>query len=239
MTDTICLLSGGMDSTTALALALATMAHNPHQVLALSFNYGQRHRDRELAAAFRIAEHYKVEHKVIDLRSITPLLGGSALTDSSISVPDGHYEEESMRITVVPNRNAIMLSIAFGIARARQSRWVYAGMHAGDHAIYPDCRIEFMKAFQLCMDHVNVDLSLPQQYPLLITPFIKVSKTEIVRKGMDMDVPYEYTYSCYKGEALHCGTCGTCVERKEAFALAGVQDPTMYYLTPTSTGVYS
>jgi 7-cyano-7-deazaguanine synthase len=132
-----------------------------------------------------------------------------------------------MRITVVPNRNAIMLSVAFGIARAEGATRVYAGMHAGDHAIYPDCRAEFVEAFATAMYLANDDLD-PDKQPALIAPFISMTKADIAREGSSLNVPYNLTWSCYKGGNLHCGTCGTCVERKEAFELANVQDPTMY-----------
>jgi 7-cyano-7-deazaguanine synthase len=120
-----------------------------------------------------------------------------------------------------------MLSVAFGIARAEGATRVYAGMHAGDHAIYPDCRAGFVEAFSNAMFLANDDLD-PHKRPVLIAPFISMTKADIVREGIDLNVPYNLTWSCYKGGNLHCGTCGTCVERKEAFELANVQDPTMY-----------
>ena len=225
MVKAVCLLSGGMDSTTALAVALVDNA--PEDVLGLSFNYGQRHREQELGSAADIAIFYDIHHEIVNLQSLTGLLGGSSLTDNSIAVPYGHYTAETMKITVVPNRNAIMLAIAFGVARAAQARAVYIGAHAGDHAIYPDCRSAFMQAFQECMDRANDDL-VENTRPILHTPFINRSKGEIVTIGTAIDVPYHLTYSCYEGERLHCGQCGTCVERREAFELAGVLDPTDY-----------
>lgn len=250
----VVLLSGGMDSTTSLAVALGEPKKGfsgkialettfngwgSGEVLGLSFDYGQRHRSAELQAARLVAKHYSIDHEVVDLTSLTKLLGGSSLTDLSIAVPDGHYAAETMRVTVVPNRNAIMLSIAFGVARAAGATQVYAGMHAGDHAIYPDCRPGFIHLFQETMDAANADifqdpLAGPSQVPQLVTPFIQVSKQDIVTAGHLMHVPYELTYSCYKGEPFHCGTCGTCTERKEAFQLAGVKDPTQYALDLTS-----
>jgi 7-cyano-7-deazaguanine synthase len=224
--DCVNLLSGGIDSTTALAVAVK--AFTPGTVLALSFNYGQRHRDQELQAARDVASYYGVEQREINLSQLRALLGGSALTDLTIPVPDGHYTDETMRITVVPNRNSIMLSIAFGVARAHGATTVMAGMHAGDHAIYPDCRIEFVRAFQTAMDEANSDFGRGRIH--LSTPFLTSSKDQIVETGARIGVPYERTYSCYKGRALHCGTCGTCVERREAFELAHVPDPTRYAL---------
>lgn len=225
----VVLLSGGMDSTTALALAIREDVFSA--VLALSFDYGQRHRTRELAASREIARHFEVERILVDLQSIGELLAGSALTEDGISVPDGHYTDETMKSTVVPNRNSIMLSVAFGIARARGATKVWAGIHAGDHAIYPDCREEYAQSFRTTMLLANIDLPSAQRIQL-VTPFIQMSKQEIVEKGLWSGVPYHLTYSCYKGGQLHCGTCGTCVERKEAFELAKVGDPTQYEFRP-------
>lgn len=221
--DALILNSGGMDSTTAVADTL--QRYDSDRVVTISFDYGQRHKNMELGAAELVAAHFGLQHLVIDLSPLTPLLSGSALTDPTIPVPDGHYEAETMKITVVPNRNSIMLSIAFGIARAAGATEVVAGMHAGDHAIYPDCRASFAEAFNEAMLLANDDITEP---PMLVTPFISMTKAEIVDLGTALQVPYELTYSCYKGEKLHCGTCGTCTERREAFQLAGVTDPTLY-----------
>jgi 7-cyano-7-deazaguanine synthase len=226
----VCLLSGGMDSTTSLAFALRAgkdVGMQPSELLSLSFNYGQRHGERELTAAQEVATHYGVSHSVIDLSSLRHMLAGSALTDRSIAVPDGHYTEEVMRVTVVPNRNAIMLSIAFGIARAAGATEVYAGMHAGDHYIYPDCRESFVDAFQWAMNEANEDI-LATAPITLHTPFISMMKWDIAELGFGLGVPFNLTYSCYNGGRRHCGTCGTCVERREAFEKADVPDPTQY-----------
>jgi len=159
---------------------------------------------------------------LVDLRALGALLPGSALTDPSVEVPEGHYEAESMKATVVPNRNAIMLSIAFGIAAAEGATGVAAGFHAGDHAIYPDCRPMFVDRFA-AMQLASLD------YPIsLYTPFLYKSKADIVKEGTLLRVPFGLTWSCYRGGELHCGKCGTCVERREAFQLAGVDDPTEY-----------
>lgn len=227
MTEAVVLLSGGMDSAATLALAVKRTNLPPKAITALSFNYGQRHRVMELDAAVHLALFYGVKHHVVDLQGLGILLSGSALTDPSVSVPDGHYEAESMRVTVVPNRNAIMLSIAFGVARAASATRVYAGMHAGDHAIYPDCRASFILAYGAAMNEANADLPRELQV-VLTTPFIYKSKTDIVKEGTILKVPFNITYSCYKGGLQHCGTCGTCNERREAFQLAGVKDPTTY-----------
>ena len=155
---------------------------------------------------------------------VTSFLAGSALTDESVTVPDGHYADESMKITVVPNRNAIMLSIACALAVTRDAGAVAFGAHTGDHFIYPDCRPAFVRAYQTMLNLVVEGLASIE----ILTPFLSMTKADIVRLGAALHVPFERTWSCYKGGALHCGTCGTCHERREAFALADVDDPTLY-----------
>lgn len=212
--------SGGMDSTT-----LAGIYHSRgYDLLLLSFNYGQRHGGREISAARSVASFYGARHHVIDLTSLSGLLPGSALTDESVAVPDGHYAEESMRITVVPNRNAIMANIAIGVASAHRADIFALGIHAGDHAVYPDCRPEFFRALIECAARALDGFHLP----VIVAPFIESTKAEIARIGHDIKAPLGLSWSCYKGGAVHCGTCGTCVERREAFELAGVSDPTEY-----------
>lgn len=213
----VILLSGGLDSTVLLYHLLATHA----EVRALSVDYKQRHR-RELEAARAIASHAGVEHRVADLSAVASLLGGSALTTSDIEVPLGHYEAETMKATVVPNRNMILLSLATAWAISTQSDIVAYAAHSGDHAIYPDCRTEFAdamaQAISLCDWHKVT----------LLRPFVEITKADIVRRGMELGAPLAMTWSCYQGKAVHCGECGTCVERREAFELAGVVDPTEY-----------
>lgn len=211
-------LSGGMDSTAALALTL-----NVSDAIGLSFDYGQRHR-KELDAAHQVAEFYGIEHHVVDLRSVGALLGGSALTDPAVTVPEGHYAQDSMRATVVPNRNAIMANIAVAVASAREAWGVVLGVHAGDHAVYPDCRPEFRDALQAC---VNTALE-GFHVPTISTPFVNSTKTFIASHGASLNAPFHLTWSCYNGGEKHCGRCGTCVERYEAFRDAGVADPTEY-----------
>lgn len=211
-------LSGGMDSTTLLAHVL-----QDHDALALSFDYGQRH-VRELDAARAVAAHYGVEHHVIDLTSVGRLLTGSALTDAAVDVPEGHYEAATMKATVVPNRNAIMANIAVGVASSREAEYVALGVHAGDHAVYPDCRPEFVDALR----HLAVTALEGFPTPRIETPFIAWSKTDIARRAGELGVPLEMTWSCYKGGDRHCGRCGTCVERVEAIRDAGMIDPTGY-----------
>lgn len=212
--------SGGMDSTTLAA----HYAREDYRLLLLSFDYGQRHGAAELNAARKVAEHLGAEHHVVDLTSVTPLLSGSALTDPSVDVPDGHYAEESMRATVVPNRNAIMANIAVGAASARGAELVGLGVHAGDHAVYPDCRPEFVDA----LDALAAVALAGFHTPKIATPFVAWSKTEIASYAQRIGAPVHLSWSCYKGGDVHCGTCGTCVERKEAFADALVPDPTEY-----------
>ncbi|MCB1354152.1 MAG: 7-cyano-7-deazaguanine synthase QueC [Rhodobacteraceae bacterium] len=215
---TIVICSGGLDS-----VSLAQMAAADGSLSRLvSFDYGQRHR-KELDFAARAAERLGVPHDIIDMRAIGAALTGSALTDG-IDVPDGHYAEETMRITVVPNRNAIMLTIAFGIAAAKGDTAVATAVHGGDHFIYPDCRPAFTEAFA-AMQAAALDGYAEVR---LLTPFVHRSKADIVTEGARVGTPFAETWSCYKGGAVHCGRCGTCVERREAFDLAGVPDPTVY-----------
>jgi 7-cyano-7-deazaguanine synthase len=215
---TFVVCSGGLDS---VSLAYKTAAE-ANLLGLISFDYGQRHR-KELDYAARAAAALGVPHHVIDIRPIGMHLTGSALTDD-VAVPDGHYAEETMKITVVPNRNAIMLTIAFGLAAAQGAEAVAVAVHGGDHFIYPDCRPGFIDSFQVMQDHAldgyaNVRLQ---------APFVTISKADIVAEGARHGTPFADTWSCYKGGAHHCGRCGTCVERREAFHLAGVADPTVY-----------
>jgi 7-cyano-7-deazaguanine synthase len=218
-------VSGGLDSVT-LAHALAAEGR---ELVCLSFDYGQRHA-KEVAFARAAADRLGAEHHVVDLRSVGALLSGSALTDPSVDVPEGHYTDASMAVTVVPNRNAIMLAVAVGVATARRASAVATAVHAGDHAVYPDCRPAFVAAVEHEARVANEGF-LPDDFRVL-APFIALDKTEIVRRGAALGVPFVETWSCYVGAERHCGRCGTCVERREAFALAGVDDPTAYDVVP-------
>lgn len=216
---TVVVCSGGLDSVTLAHL----VADTRDLTRLVSFDYGQRHA-KELEFAARAATRLGVPHDVIDMRGIGAVLTGSALTQDDVDVPDGHYAEDTMRITVVPNRNAIMLTVAYGIAAAHGDNAVATAVHGGDHFIYPDCRPEFTRAFEVMQNHAldgyaNVSL---------FTPFVDIPKAEIVTIGARHNVPFGDTWSCYKGGVNHCGRCGTCVERREAFAIAGVNDPTTY-----------
>jgi len=213
----VVLLSGGMDST----VLLGHLLRGGTDCRTLSIDYGQRH-VRELDAARLIAAHYGVEHRVADLSSLKPLLAGSALTSDDVPLPHGHYAEESMKATVVPNRNMLMLAIAGAWAISVKADWIAYAAHAGDHAIYPDCRPEFMSAFERA-------LYLADWHKVrLVAPFTDFTKASIALMGVRLGVPLHLTYSCYAGREEHCGKCGTCTERREAFALAQVIDPSTY-----------
>ena len=213
---TILIYSGGLDST----VLLFKLLREGHEVCALGVNYGQRHR-KELDAATAICAKLGVEYRIADLSAIRPLLGGSQ-TDDSVAVPHGHYAAETMKLTVVPNRNMIMLSVAIAWAISTKSESVSYAAHGGDHAIYPDCREEFASA-------LNTAAMLADWHPVNIDrPFVKMSKADIVALGNRLGVPMEMTWSCYEGGEHHCGKCGTCVERREAFQLTGVPDLTTY-----------
>ena len=212
-------LSGGMDSTTLMAY----YADRGHALLAVSVDYGQRH-VREIDSARRVAEHYGAEHLVADLRPVGALLSGSALTDPSVEVPDGHYAWETMKATVVPNRNMIIASVLTGIAVSRKAEIVALGMHSGDHAVYPDCRPAFVEHLAELVLVANEGFGAPR----VEAPFVAISKTDIARLGADLGAPLALSWSCYKGGDRHCGVCGTCYERREAFRDAGVPDPTDY-----------
>ena len=217
MTKTLVVISGGMDSATALYKAM----DETEVIQTLSFDYGQRH-VTELSYAGRMAGKLNLPHAIIDLRSIGQFLKGSALSDETVAVPEGHYAEETMKLTIVPNRNTIMLSQAVGAAIGLGADEVWAGMHAGDHPVYPDCRPEFVNALN---DLIAIATETLVQ---VMTPFISIEKSEIAKIGHELGVPYEETWSCYKGGNVHCGRCSTCVERAEAFHIASVPDPTLY-----------
>jgi 7-cyano-7-deazaguanine synthase len=235
MTELV-VVSGGLDSSTLLAGVIQEYAKD-QDVKAISFNYGQRHRT-ELDYAMLQADWWGVEWEVVDITSITSFLapGGSALVSDS-DVPEGHYGEESMKATVVPNRNMIMASIAAGHAVAIGAKHIWFGVHAGDHFIYPDCRPLFFKALNAtivrgnagfgAIPEVNADASVwPTEF--VMTPFIHWSKNDIAKRAFDYGVRIEDTWSCYKGGDIHCGKCGTCVERLEAIDSTGFKDPTEY-----------
>lgn len=215
---TYLLMSGGVDST---VLAVQLKMIERREVHAVAFDYGQRHQ-RELKAADKIAGVLDIPLTVIHLPFMATFLPGSSQTDEKVEVPEGHYTDETMKLTVVPNRNMVMLALAAAIAIANKAERLAYAAHAGDHAIYPDCRPAFIEALTKALD-------LCDWNPVkLEAPFAQRSKADIVRLGSAIAAPLGLTYSCYKGGRLHCGKCGTCVERREAFEQAGVTDPTSY-----------
>ena len=216
----VVLCSGGMDSVTALYWAA-----REHEVVAVaSFDYGAKHNHRELPLAAEHAAKLGRRHEVIALDFVGRLFA-SDLLQSGGEVPEGHYAAENMKQTVVPFRNAIMLSIACGWAESAGASGLVIAAHTGDHTIYPDCREDFMRAMAEAMrlgTYAGVQL---------LRPFIAMDKAQIAREGARLGVDFARTWSCYKGGERHCGKCGTCVERREAFALAGIADPTVYEST--------
>jgi len=213
----VVLLSGGMDSVAAFYEAMSQ-----HKVVAaISFDYGAKHNHKELPFAAYHCRKFNIEHRVIPLNFVGELFK-SDLLKSGGAIPDGHYEEQTMKSTVVPFRNGIMLSTAAGFAESRDATGLVIAAHAGDHAIYPDCREDFMKAMA---DAIRLGTYAGIK---LLRPFITMTKSDIASRGQALGVDFARTWSCYKGGTLHCGTCGTCVERREAFLVAGVADPTIY-----------
>jgi 7-cyano-7-deazaguanine synthase len=210
---TVVLHSGGLDSSTLLAMT--------PDAIALTVHYGQRHA-REIRSAKIVADHFRVEHVVVDLQEFGKAIAGSALTDSAVDVPEGHYTDESMAVTVVPFRNGVLLSVAAAVAEAKKARAVAYAAHAGDHAIYPDCRPEFADAMDAA---INVGTTGRVH---VVRPLIGWTKQDIAVAAIELGVPVERTWSCYRGGDVHCGRCATCFERREAFFLAGIDDPTTY-----------
>ena len=217
----VVLCSGGMDSVTALHWARAK-----HDVrAALSFHYGSKHNDREIPFAAEHAGKLGVPHRIIPLDFIGQLFA-SDLLQTGGDIPEGHYAAENMKRTVVPFRNGIMLAAAAGFAESAGAEGLVIAAHTGDHTIYPDCREDFMRAMGDAM-RLGTDAGIQ-----LLRPFIAMNKGQIAAEGARLGVDYARTWSCYKGGAVHCGKCGTCVERREAFQQAGLVDPTVYEATP-------
>ena len=220
-TKAVIIASGGIDSSTLLY----KMVNEGFSVYALTFIYGQRHL-KEIKSAEIISQQLGVEHKVVDISSMNQLLQGSALTDSSVDVPEvpetaEHFD--TLKSTIVPNRNAIFLSIAIGYATSIGANHVFFGAHFSDRGVYPDCRKEFVDAFE-----VSERLATDNPNLVIDAPFVDSDKSEIVKLGSELGVPFEQTWTCYKGGELHCGVCSSCRERKRAFIESGVDDPTGY-----------
>ncbi|WP_267128076.1 7-cyano-7-deazaguanine synthase QueC [Thalassotalea sp. HSM 43] len=212
----VVIYSGGMDSFTVLNKAL----RDGKEVYALTFDYGQKH-VKEIAYAANVCKELNIAHKVIDITAINQLLAGSSLTDE-IDIPEGHYEEESMKSTVVPNRNMILLSLAVGYAVSVEASQVYYGAHSGDHAIYPDCRPEFVEKMNDVCQIANY------QAVEIYSPYLKVSKIDILTDGLNMGLDYGKSWTCYNGREKACGKCGACQERLEAFEKNNAIDPLPY-----------
>ena len=216
MTKIIVVYSGGLDSFTLLNEAI----RSGKDVSALSFDYGQKHK-KELHFVEKFCAQDSIDSKIVDVSSLKELFQGSSLTDE-IDIPKGHYEDDSMKSTVVPNRNMILISLALGYAVTKEAEEVWFGAHAGDHAIYPDCRPEFVEKMDAVARIANYS-------PIAVkAPYIAMSKTEILAIGLNMQLDYGLTWTCYEGKELACGSCGACHERLESFAANNVIDPIKY-----------
>lgn len=215
MKDSAIIVSGGLDSITLLYDRADDIA------LAISFDYGQNHGAKELPLARLHCERLGIPHITIPLAFMHQYFK-SSLLEGAAAIPEGNYCDENMKSTVVPFRNGIMLAIATGIAESHELRRVFIANHGGDHTVYPDCRPDFIQAMNAATvagTYVNVRVE---------APYTNITKADIVSRGAALGIDYSLTWSCYKGGECHCGRCGTCEERKEAFALAGVKDPTVY-----------
>lgn len=215
MKDCILILSGGMDSTTML------YEYRDDIALAVSFHYGSNHNDKEIPFARYHCEKLGIKHITIPLAFMKQYFR-SSLLEGSEAIPEGNYDDENMKSTVVPFRNGIMLAIVTGLAETYGLKHVMMANHGGDHTIYPDCRPAFVEAMSAAI------AAGTYEGITLKTPYTNITKGEIARKGKALGIDYTQTWSCYKGGAVHCGKCGTCRERKEALAAAGIEDLTPY-----------
>lgn len=215
MKDTLMVVSGGMDST--------TMLHEfAHRIaLAITFNYGSNHNAREIECARYNCALLGIELIVVDMPFVGELFESSLLSGAD-AIPEGNYDDNNMKSTVVPFRNGIMLSVAAGMAESRGLKHVMMANHGGDHAIYPDCRRGFVDAMSAAIAEGTYD------HITIMAPYTDITKTDIARRGAALGIDYSHTYSCYKGGEKHCGRCGTCTERRQAFADANIPDPTDY-----------
>lgn len=212
----VVILSGGLDSTTLLYDVLS----RGEEALAVTFNYGQRH-DKEIMCARETCSRLSVPHRIVEIGAFGTLVS-SALTRQEIDVPEGSYADDTMKVTVVPNRNMVMLSMAGAYAIEVGAGRIYYGAHSGDHTIYPDCRPPFV-------DAMKAALALCDWHPLILeVPYLFGNKTTILRRGIELGVDYSLTWTCYKGGDKACGRCGSCVERLEAFQELGIRDPLEY-----------
>ncbi len=213
--DSVLIVSGGMDSITML------YEYKERIALGISFDYGSNHNAREIPFAAMHCERLGIKHIVINLGFMHQYFK-SSLLEGAEAIPEGNYDEENMKSTVVPFRNGIMLSIAAGVAESNGLKYVMMANHGGDHTIYPDCRPEFVSAMS--------EATRLGTYPGIevLAPYTGITKSAIARHGKALGIDYAETWSCYKGGEKHCGKCGTCVERKEALAAAGIEDTTEY-----------
>lgn len=217
MKKIVVIYSGGMDSFTVLNKAV----QSGYDVFALSFDYGQKH-DKELICAKKVCNDLKVPLKILDIKTISQLFTSSSLVSNTIDIPDGHYEADNMKSTVVPNRNMILISLAIGYAVDLNAEGVWYGAHSGDHVIYPDCRPEFVEVMDQASKVANFD-------PVYVhAPYLEIDKGGILKDGLEMGLDYSNTWTCYKGQEKACGTCGSCVERLEAFESNDCMDPIKY-----------
>jgi len=217
----VVILSGGLDSST-LAHHLV---HEGYELICVSYNYGQK-QIKELDSARYIARELNAVHHIVDLTFMQNFLQSSSLVNQDLNNPKEEYSRENMLVTVVPNRNTMMLSLAWTVACANNASLLAFGPHKGDNYVYADCRPDYFNAMNLALrlgtiDSRNEELSL-------VAPFLHLTKVDIVRLGHDLGVPFAHTWSCYDGLELHCGTCGTCRQRKDAFITAKINDPTKY-----------
>lgn len=214
---TIIVFSGGLDSTTLMYHVRSMGA----DVKALTVNYNQRH-SKEIEYAKKLCNSLDIEHRIIDLSGLQGVLGGNALTSRQANVPEGEYQEETIRVTTVPNRNMILLSVAIAWASDARYDSVAFGAHAGVHTNYPDCEERFSQAMDAAARVCDWE-------PIsVLSPFVNWNKGDIVKRGIELGVPFERTWSCYNGRELHCGKCSTCMDRLEAFRQAGIPDPVKY-----------
>ena len=215
MKDAVLILSGGMDSVTML------YEYRDRIALAVSFDYGSNHNAREIPFARLHCERLGIEHITIPLEFMGQYFH-SSLLEGADAIPEGSYADSNMKSTVVPFRNGIMLSVAVGLAESRGLQFVMMANHGGDHTIYPDCRAEFVDAFDKAAQagtYVGIRL---------LSPYTTLTKADIAARGHQLGIDYAETWSCYKGGEHHCGRCGTCIERREALAAAGITDTTEY-----------
>ena len=215
MKDSILIYSGGLDSTTML------YEYRERIAMAISFDYGSNHNNKEIKCAALHCERLGITHVVIPLDFMRRYFR-SSLLDGAEAIPEGHYEDDNMRSTVVPFRNGIMLSVAVGMAESNELQYVMMANHGGDHTIYPDCRPEFVDAFDAAAQAGTFN------GVRLLSPYVNMTKADIARRGKQLGIDYSETWSCYKGGDVHCGRCGTCIERREALAEAGIEDHTVY-----------